>query len=63
SIGRFGGAGHVISVTKNTISGILFRVIHADSNVEKFPTAWTEIRPKEQYYGLDNRLTNLFELS
>ena len=45
------GAGHVISVTKNTISGILFRVIHADSNVEKFPTAWAEIDPKSNIMG------------
>jgi hypothetical protein len=43
--------GHVISVTKNTISGILIRVISADLHVEKFPTAWTEINPKSTVIG------------
>jgi hypothetical protein len=43
--------GHVISVTKNTISGILIRVISADLHVEKFPTAWTEIDPKSTVIG------------
>jgi hypothetical protein len=62
SIGRFGGAGHVISVTKNTISGILFRN-QRRFECGKVPNRVDRNRPKEQYYWLANRLPNLFELS